>query len=66
MRSAMPCSTAAGDLLAVPCAGAYHQPLAGNYNLVCRPPLVAVGAGEPRLLVRRETQEDLLARDIGG
>jgi diaminopimelate decarboxylase len=39
--------------------------LANNYNLVCRPPLVAVADGEPRLLVRRETEDDLLARDVG-
>jgi diaminopimelate decarboxylase len=55
----------AGDLLAVPCTGAYHYALASNYNLVCRPPLVGVRAGEARLLVRRETEEDVLARDLG-
>jgi diaminopimelate decarboxylase len=59
----LPADIHAGDLLAVPCTGAYHLPLANNYNLVCRPPLVAVG--EPRLLIRRETEEDLLARDVG-
>ncbi|HEV3361178.1 MAG TPA: diaminopimelate decarboxylase [Pseudonocardiaceae bacterium] len=55
----------AGDLLAVPCTGAYHYALASNYNLVCRPPLVGVRDGEARLLVRRETEEDVLARDLG-
>jgi diaminopimelate decarboxylase len=54
----------AGDLLAVPGTGAYHYALSSNYNLVCRPPLVAVRDGETRLLVRRETEEDLLARDL--
>ncbi|HEX4226167.1 MAG TPA: diaminopimelate decarboxylase [Pseudonocardiaceae bacterium] len=55
----------AGDLLAVPCTGAYHYALASNYNMVCRPPLVGVRDGEARLLVRRETEEDVLARDVG-
>jgi diaminopimelate decarboxylase len=61
----LPADVHAGDLLAVPVTGAYHLPLASNYNLVCRPPLVAVAAGEARLLVRRETEEDLLTRDVG-
>jgi diaminopimelate decarboxylase len=61
----LPADVRAGDLLAVPCTGAYHLPLASNYNLVCRPPLVAVAGGEPRVLIRRETEDDLLARDIG-
>lgn len=54
-----------GDLLAVAGTGAYHHALASNYNLVPRPPLVGVAGGEARLLVRRETEEDLLARDVG-
>jgi diaminopimelate decarboxylase len=61
----LPADVHAGDLLAVPCTGAYHLPLASNYNLVCRPPLVAVSGGEAQLLVRRETEDDLLARDVG-
>ncbi|AHI01851.1 diaminopimelate decarboxylase [Kutzneria albida] len=55
----------AGDLLAVPCTGAYHHSLASNYNMVGRPPVVSVCDGVARLLVRRETEEDLLARDLG-
>lgn len=51
-----------GDLLAVPCTGAYHHSLASNYNLVGRPPLVGVREGHATLLVRRETEEDLLRR----
>jgi diaminopimelate decarboxylase len=54
-----------GDLLAVAGTGAYHHALASNYNMVPRPPLVRVADGEARLLVRRETEEDLLVRDIG-
>ncbi|ADP83977.1 diaminopimelate decarboxylase [Pseudofrankia inefficax] len=55
----------AGDLLAVATTGAYHHSLASTYNLVGRPPLVAVHDGTARLLIRRETEEDLLTRDIG-
>lgn len=55
----------AGDLLAIPVTGAYHHALASNYNLVGRPPLIGVRVGEARTLVRRETEEDLLRRDLG-
>jgi diaminopimelate decarboxylase len=53
----------AGDLLAVACTGAYHHSVASTYNMVGRPPLVAVNDGRIRELVRRETIADLLARD---
>jgi diaminopimelate decarboxylase len=61
----LPSDVHAGDLLAVPCTGAYHHSLASNYNLVGRPPVVSVRDGVAHLLVRRETEEDLLARDLG-
>ena len=54
-----------GDLLAVPATGAYCRALASSYNHVPRPPVVAVRAGEARLLVRRETEEDLFRLDVG-
>ncbi|WP_327176925.1 diaminopimelate decarboxylase [Streptomyces sp. NBC_01335] len=54
-----------GDLLAVPAAGAYHLSMASGYNLVGRPPVVAVTGGTARLLVRRESLEDLRRRDVG-
>lgn len=54
-----------GDLLAVPCSGAYHHSLASNYNLVGRPPTVVVRDGTARTIIRRETVEDLLAREVG-
>ncbi|MEU2391730.1 diaminopimelate decarboxylase [Streptomyces sp. NPDC007369] len=54
-----------GDLLAVPAAGAYHLSMASGYNLVGRPPLVAVDGGTARLLVRRETLDDLRSREVG-
>lgn len=53
-----------GDLLAVAVAGAYTLSMAGNYNLVPRPPLLLVGEGHARLIVRRETEADLLAREM--
>lgn len=61
----LPADIAAGDLLAVAATGAYHHSLSSNYNAVGRPPLVAVRDGVARLLVRRETEDDLLARDQG-
>ncbi|MFJ8813975.1 diaminopimelate decarboxylase [Amycolatopsis thermoflava] len=61
----LPADIRPGDLLAVPVSGAYHHALASNYNLVGRPPLVAVAGGAARVLVRRETEEDLLRRDLG-
>ncbi|MFB7578528.1 diaminopimelate decarboxylase [Streptomyces hydrogenans] len=62
---ALPADLRPGDLLAVPVAGAYHLSMASSYNLVGRPPVVAVRDGAARLLVRRETLEDLRARDVG-
>ncbi|MFI9813037.1 diaminopimelate decarboxylase [Saccharothrix variisporea] len=54
-----------GDVVAVPVTGAYHHSLASNYNQVCRPALVGVRDGTTRVLVRAETEEDLLRRDVG-
>ncbi|MGW8762528.1 diaminopimelate decarboxylase [Streptomyces sp. NPDC055815] len=54
-----------GDLLAVPVAGAYHLSMASGYNLVGRPPVVAVKDGIARTLVRRESLDDMNRRDIG-
>ena len=53
-----------GDLLAVPATGAYGRSMASNYNHVPRPAVVAVKNGKARLLVRRETEADLLALDV--
>ncbi|GAA5229471.1 diaminopimelate decarboxylase [Arthrobacter cryoconiti] len=61
----LPNDVAAGDLLAVPGTGAYCWALASNYNYVPRPPVVAVKDGTARLIVRGETEDDLLARDLG-
>jgi diaminopimelate decarboxylase len=53
-----------GDLLAVPTTGAYGRSMASNYNHVPRPPVVAVKDGKARVIVRRETEADLLRLDI--
>ena len=62
---ALPDDVAAGDLLAVPVTGAYGRSMASNYNWVPRPPVLAVRDGVVRVLVRRETEDDLLALDLG-
>lgn len=54
----------AGDLIAVPVAGAYSLAMASNYNMALRPAVVFVSDGEARLVQRRETFDDLLRRDI--
>src|SRR5271165_3604368 len=61
----LPSDLAPGDLLAVPATGAYCRSLASNYNHVSRPPVVAVGAGAARTIVRRETLDDLFSLDLG-
>ena len=61
----LPADVRPGDLLAVPGTGAYNLSMASNYNLVGRPPVIAVRGGTARLLIRRETASDLLVRDIG-
>ena len=53
-----------GDVLAVPVTGAYSHALANNYNGVPRPPVVLCSGGDARPAVRRETYEDLHARDV--
>jgi len=55
---------APGDVLATPVTGAYGYSLANNYNGVPRPPVVFCRDGDARLVVRRETYEDLAARDV--
>jgi len=61
----LPADITPGDLLAVPATGAYCYSLSSNYNAVPRPPVVAVGDGRARVIVRGETIADLLARDVG-
>ncbi|WP_314148974.1 diaminopimelate decarboxylase [uncultured Leifsonia sp.] len=59
----LPGDVAPGDLLAVAATGAYCWSLASNYNYIGRPAVVAVRDGSARVIVRGETEEDLLARD---
>jgi diaminopimelate decarboxylase len=61
----LPSDVRPGDLLAVPGTGAYCRSMASNYNHVPRPPVIAVAGGEARVIVRRETEADLLALDVG-
>jgi diaminopimelate decarboxylase len=61
----LPADVEPGDLAAVPATGAYHWSMASNYNYLGRPAVVAVRDGEARVIVRRETEADLLSRDTG-
>ena len=61
----LPSDVRPGDLVAVPGTGAYTHSMASNYNMTGRPPVIAVRDGAARVLVRRETPDDLLSRDIG-
>ncbi len=63
--AAVPEDVCVGDLLATPVTGAYGHSMGSNYNKVTRPPVVFVLEGEARLVVRRETYDDLLACDLG-
>ena len=61
----LPGDVVVGDLLAVPVTGAYGHSMGSNYNKIPRPPVVFVTDGKARLVVRRETDDDLLATDVG-
>ena len=66
VRSAqVPADTAVGDILATPVTGAYGHSMGSNYNKVLRPAVVFVKDGAARLVVRRESHEDLLRNDVG-
>ncbi len=64
VRDAMLAEPAVGDVLVTPATGAYGHAMASNYNGVPRPPVVFCRDGEARVVVRRETYEDLTARDV--
>ena len=61
----LPGDVAPGDLIAVPGTGAYCRSMASNYNHALRPPVIAVRDGVARVVVRRETEDDLMATDVG-
>jgi len=54
-----------GDLIAIPASGAYHLSMASNYNGSRKTAVVWLEEGRARLIVRRETVDDLLKRDLG-
>jgi diaminopimelate decarboxylase len=64
VREARLADPAPGDVIATPVTGAYGYSLANNYNGVPRPPVIFCSDGEARVVVRRETYEDLAARDV--
>jgi len=64
VRDAMLAEPAPGDVLVTPATGAYGHAMASNYNGVTRPPVIFCRDGEARVVVRRETYEDLTARDV--
>jgi len=61
----VPADVTPGDLIAVPGTGAYCRSMASNYNHVPRPPVIAVKDGRTRVVIRRETEDDLLSLDMG-
>jgi diaminopimelate decarboxylase len=63
VRDAMLAAPAVGDVLVTPATGAYGYAMASNYNGVPRPPVAFCRGGEARVVVRRESYEDLTARD---
>lgn len=63
-REWLPGDVRPGDLLAIPATGAYCWALSSNYNYVPRPPVVAVHDGASRLIVRGQSEEDLVAQSV--
>ena len=61
----LPGDVTVGDILAVPATGAYCFSLSSNYNYLARPAVVAVREWRSRVIVRGETEQDLLSRDAG-
>jgi diaminopimelate decarboxylase len=64
IRDALVASPAVGDVLVTPTTGAYGYAMASNYNGAPRPPVIVCRGGDARVVVRRETYEDLVARDV--
>ena len=56
--------TQEGDIIAVLSTGAYNYSMASNYNRVPRPAVVMITDGKPRLIIKRESYDDLIANDI--
>jgi diaminopimelate decarboxylase len=64
-EGAVPADLTVGDVLATPVTGAYGHSMGSNYNKVPRPAVVFAAGGDARLVVRRESYDDLLATDEG-
>ena len=64
VRDASLAAPRVGDVLVTPATGAYGYAMANNYNGVPRPPVVLCARGDAKLAIRRETYEDLTARDV--
>ena len=64
IRDAVLAAPQIGDLLVTPATGAYGHSMANNYNGIARPPVIFCKDGDARVVVRRETWEDLVARDV--
>jgi diaminopimelate decarboxylase len=64
VRDTLLADPAVGDVVVTPATGAYGHAMANNYNGVPRPPVVFCRDGRSRVVVRRETYEDLTARDL--
>ena len=60
----LPGDVAPGDLLGVAATGAYCYSMSSRYNLIGRPAVVAVRDGQTRLILRRETVDDLLSLEV--
>jgi diaminopimelate decarboxylase len=64
VRDALLAAATPGDILVTPATGAYGYAMANNYNGVPRPPVIFCKDGDARVVVRRETYDDLTARDL--
>ncbi|WP_435300543.1 diaminopimelate decarboxylase [Timonella sp. A28] len=62
---ALPADIAPGDIIAVAATGAYGRSMASNYNNILKPPVITVKNGQSTVIVRRETEDDLLRLDVG-
>ncbi|MEG2259273.1 MAG: hypothetical protein RSB78_03680 [Oscillospiraceae bacterium] len=55
---------AVGDILAVLATGAYNYSMASNYNRIARPEMIMIRESKPRVIIRRESYEDLIRNDV--
>jgi diaminopimelate decarboxylase len=66
VRDALLDDPRSGDVIVTPATGAYGYAMASNYNGVPRPPVIFCSEGDARVVVRRESFDDLIARDVPG